>query len=132
MVALSVYKRRSWFSQWICRKFPWLDGITDGHEFEWPLGVGRGQGGLVCCNSWDRKESETTEWLNWTELPGCRNHSDGCRRNYLGWGKCEMYLKKTARARREQFYFKKLKQRNKRMCGKLYNVQAYHQRYPWS
>ena len=27
-----------------------------------------GQGGLACCNSWGRKESDTTEWLNWTEL----------------------------------------------------------------
>ena len=27
-----------------------------------------GQGGLVCCNSWGHKESDTTEWLNWTEL----------------------------------------------------------------
>ena len=26
-----------------------------------------GQGGLVCCNSWGCKESDTTEWLNWTE-----------------------------------------------------------------
>ena len=36
----------------------------DGHEFEWILGVGDGQGGLVCCNSWGRKESDTTERLN--------------------------------------------------------------------
>ena len=36
----------------------------DGHEFEWTLGVGAGQGGLVCCNSWDHKESDTTERLN--------------------------------------------------------------------
>ena len=42
----------------------WLNG----HEFEWPLGVGDGQGGLACCNSRGRKESDTTEWLNWTEL----------------------------------------------------------------
>ena len=27
-----------------------------------------GQGGLACCGSWDRKESNMTEWLNWTEL----------------------------------------------------------------
>ena len=27
-----------------------------------------GQGGLVCCNSWDRKEFDTTERLKWTEL----------------------------------------------------------------
>ena len=41
----------------------WLDG----REFEWTLGVGDGQGGLACCDSWGRKESDTTEWLNWTE-----------------------------------------------------------------
>ena len=40
----------------------------DGCEFEWTLGVGDGQGGLACCDSWGRKESDTTEWLNWTEL----------------------------------------------------------------
>ena len=39
----------------------------DGHEFEWTLGVGDGQGSLECCNSWGRKELDTTEWLNWTE-----------------------------------------------------------------
>ena len=44
----------------------WLDG----HEFEWSPGVGDGQGGLACCDSWGRKESDTTEWLNWTELRG--------------------------------------------------------------
>ena len=40
----------------------------DGHEFEGTPGVGDGQGGLACCNSWGRKESDTTEQLNWTEL----------------------------------------------------------------
>ena len=40
----------------------------DGREFEWTLVVGDGQGGLECCNSWGRKESDTTERLNWTEL----------------------------------------------------------------
>ena len=39
----------------------------DGREFEWTPGDGDGQGGLVCCDSWGRKESDTTEWLNWTE-----------------------------------------------------------------
>ena len=38
----------------------------DGCEFEWTLGVGDGQGGLVCCDSWGRKESDMTERLNWT------------------------------------------------------------------
>ena len=40
----------------------------DGHEFEWTPGVGDGQGGLACCNSWACKELDMTEWLNWTEL----------------------------------------------------------------
>ena len=40
----------------------------DGHEFEQALGAGDGQGGLVCCSPWSRKESDTTERLNWTEL----------------------------------------------------------------
>ena len=39
----------------------------DGHGFVWTLGVGDGQGGLVCCDSWGRKQSDTTERLNWTE-----------------------------------------------------------------
>ena len=42
----------------------WLDGC----EFGWTPGVGDGQGGLACCNSWGRKESDMTELLNWTEL----------------------------------------------------------------
>ena len=40
----------------------------DGHEFEQALGVGDGQGSLACCSPWDHKESDMTEWLNWTEL----------------------------------------------------------------
>ena len=40
----------------------------DGHEFGWTPGVGDGQGGLACSNSWGCKESDTTEQLNWTEL----------------------------------------------------------------
>ena len=36
----------------------------DRHGFGWTLGVGDGQGGLGCCGSWGRKESDTTERLN--------------------------------------------------------------------
>ena len=43
----------------------WLDG----REFEWTPGVSDRQGGLACCNSWGRKESDITERLNWTEYP---------------------------------------------------------------
>ena len=38
-----------------------------GCESEWTLGVGDGQGGLACCDSWGHNESDTTERLNWTE-----------------------------------------------------------------
>ena len=41
----------------------WLNG----REFEQALGIGNGQGSLVCCSPWGCKESDTTEWLNWTE-----------------------------------------------------------------
>ena len=41
----------------------WLNG----HGFGWTPGVGDGQGGLACCDSWGRKELDTTERLNWTE-----------------------------------------------------------------
>ena len=42
----------------------WLDA----HEFGWAPGVGDGQGGLACCDSWGHKESDMTERLNLTEL----------------------------------------------------------------
>ena len=40
----------------------------NGHEFEQASGDGEGQGSLVCCSPWGRKELDMTEWLNWTEL----------------------------------------------------------------
>ena len=47
------------------QRMRWLDGfLTHGHESEWTPGVGDGQGGLACCDSWGRKELDMTEWLN--------------------------------------------------------------------
>ena len=49
----------------------WWEGGSRGRGYtytEWTPGAGDGQGGLECCNSWGRKESDTTERLNWTEL----------------------------------------------------------------
>ena len=37
----------------------------NGHGFGWTPGVGDGQEGLACCSSWDRKESDMTQRLNW-------------------------------------------------------------------
>ena len=42
----------------------------NGHEFEWALGVGVGQGSLAWYSPWSCKESDTTERLNWTEIWG--------------------------------------------------------------
>ena len=47
----------------------WLDG----HQSEWTPEVGDGQGGLACCYTWGRKESDTTERLNWTDESACKN-----------------------------------------------------------
>ena len=41
----------------------WHHGL-DGRESELTPGVGNGPGGLACCDSWGRKESDTTERLN--------------------------------------------------------------------
>ena len=49
--------------------------LVNGHEFGWTPAVGDGQGGLAYCSSWGRKESDTTEWLNWTELKRTINHN---------------------------------------------------------
>ena len=54
----------------------WLDA----HEFGWTPGAGNGQGGLVCCDSWGHKESDTTEQLRWAEL------------NWTGGGNCNLLL----------------------------------------
>ena len=39
----------------------------NGHEFQQALEVGDQWGSLVCCHPGGPKESEMTEWLNWTE-----------------------------------------------------------------
>ena len=44
----------------------WMASL-DGHEFAWTAGVGYGQGGLACWDSWGHKESDTTERLIWSE-----------------------------------------------------------------
>ena len=42
----------------------------DGHEFEQALGVGDRQGSLACCSPWGHRDTDTTEWLNWTWTKG--------------------------------------------------------------
>ena len=51
----------------------WLNG----RESEWTLGVGDGQGGLVCCDSWGRRvRYDWATELNWTELKYPSRNSD--------------------------------------------------------
>ena len=54
-------RRRGW------QRMRWNHQLY-AHGLGWTLGVGDGQGGLACCDSWGSKESDMTEWLNWTEL----------------------------------------------------------------
>ena len=88
---------------------PWLDG----REPEWTPGVGDGQRGLTCCNSWGHKESDSTEWLNWTELnskhvtfiqysvcnlpgsaaPPCLQGGSVCDSTNSGWGGRQSFQK---------------------------------------
>ena len=50
------------------QRMRWLDERhLEGHEFKQALGVGDGQGNLVCCSPWGCEELDTTEQLNWTE-----------------------------------------------------------------
>ena len=61
LVGIGGRKKRGW------QRIRWLDGITDLMNMSLSeLRVGDGQGGLVCCDSWGRKESDMTEQLNWT------------------------------------------------------------------
>ena len=49
----------------------------DGHVFEQALGVGDGQGSLVCCNPWGCKESDITKQLNGCSFVGPQSVTAG-------------------------------------------------------
>ena len=48
----------------------WMASMTNGHEFEQALGVGDGQGSLVCCSPWGCKEWGTNKRLNCIDYHG--------------------------------------------------------------
>ena len=62
----------------------------NAHEFGWTPGVGDGQEGLMCCNSWGCKELDMTGWLNWAEYkffcpyhPSCKIQSTASERGQV-------------------------------------------------
>ena len=62
------------------------------HEFEQALGVGDGQGSLVCCSPWGLKESDMTERLNWTEHNTCWWIGYSRREKWCQWGLWDFIL----------------------------------------
>ena len=65
----------------------------NGHEFEWTPGAGDGQGGLACCNSWGRKESDTTDRLNWMVLLPEKMEKQMNRKFRYGWRNLMVFKK---------------------------------------
>ena len=80
-----------WCEKWTHLKRPWCwERLKAGEEDDWgwdgwvasliqwtwvwaSSGVGDGQGSLACCSPWGHKESDMTEWMNWTELNWTQN-----------------------------------------------------------
>ena len=71
-----IWLKENQFVDW------WHHGL-DGRESEWTPGAGDGQRGLGCCDSWGRKESDTAERLNWTELICSRLWSNLAQEHFL-------------------------------------------------
>ena len=74
---------------------PWLNR----HEFEPALGDDEGQGSLACFSPWSCKESDTTEWLNWTDVHSFSRQSCQvlwlltlCLYRYISYSKLDVSL----------------------------------------
>ena len=92
-LATSCEELTHWKRLWCWRDWGQKKGTTedeiagwhhwfDGCESEWTPRVFNGQGGLACCETWGRKESDTTERLNWTELTECKFPCYSCHTSY--------------------------------------------------
>ena len=65
-------RRRGW------QRMRWLDDITDSMNMsQRTLGVGDGQGSLMCFTQWGCKESDTTEWLHFHFSLPCIGEGNG-------------------------------------------------------
>ena len=54
----------------------WHHGLS-GHESDQTLGDSEGQGSLVCCSPWGRKELDTTERLHFHFSLSCIGEGNG-------------------------------------------------------
>ena len=79
---IEVGRRRGWQDEMVGWHHP-----LNQHESESTPGASDGQGGLACCSPWGRKESDTTGWLNRTELVSITLH----------WTGASIYLKLKSR-----------------------------------
>ena len=59
---------QKWYTRHVAPSSYSIKAYHYGHESEWPPWVGDRQGGLACCDSWGRKESDTEQLSDWTEL----------------------------------------------------------------
>ena len=60
----------------------WMESLTQWTWVLWTPEGGDGQhAGLVCCDSWGCKESDMTEWLNWTDWPRAQTHKNSRKQN---------------------------------------------------
>ena len=69
-----------------------------GHKFV--MGAGDEQGGLACCSPWDRKESDTTERLNCTDLMFKFLSTESLRIDWLSLLAVQVNVRRTARGLR--------------------------------
>ena len=74
----------------------------NGHEFEQALGVGNGQGSLVCCSPWCHKESDTTDWTK-----------------YLGWENRNIVAQRISQVQPRRWWQGELARPNGLCCLKV-------------
>ena len=86
---LMLRKTEGWKRRGQQRMRCWMASLTQWIWVWAPPGVGDGQGSLACCSPWGCKESDMTEWLNWTDWT-----QDNLKHNVLnrnGGGKGERW-----------------------------------------
>ena len=81
-----LMQRTHWKRPWYLKRLKaggegddrgWDGWVASPTQWTWvwaSLGVGEGQGSLACYSPWGHKESDMTEWLNWTDATRLRKY----------------------------------------------------------